>query len=368
ERLRRLPKVDLHRHLEASARLETLWEFHQASGERMHASLEAFRRAVVIPEGETPGFAAFLGRFMALRFCYGGERELERLAREVVADAAADGVVHLELRLHPAFWARRMSREHTAAAPTTAGSGETISAAPLSTHECERAFAALARGARSEAQARGISVGFILSLGRHADAGTNRAAAELIHRPAGAEFCGVDVAGDEALPLDPVLPFVRMCAGRGLPVTLHAGEDPRPEAGGARGVREALERHAAVRIGHGVRAVEDPAVLAALCARGAALEVCLTSNVQTAAAADFASHPVHGLLAAGVRVTLNTDDPLLSDISLTDEYLRAHERAGLPLETLRGIAVNGAEAAFLPADRRAALKSLIADAWDAQQD
>jgi adenosine deaminase len=126
-----------------------------------------------------------------------------------------------------------------------------------------------------------------------------------------------------------------------------------------------VERYHAARIGHGVRAVESPAVLKLLADRKIALEVCLTSNVQTQAAPSYAEHPLRQLMAAGVPATLNTDDPLISGITLTEEYARAHERCGLPLQALRDLAVQGAEASFLPATERTKLSARIRDEWNA---
>lgn len=166
------------------------------------------------------------------------------------------------------------------------------------------------------------------------------------------------------MPLAPVLPFVRAWQSAGRAFTLHAGEDPRPAAAGALGVRDALLEHGATRIGHGVRALEDPAALALLRDLGTPLEVCLTSNVQTGAAASYAAHPLRKLLDAGVRATLNTDDPLLSAVTLTEEYARAHERAGLSLRELRTLAVNGAAAAWLLDSERAPLITRVTQAWD----
>ncbi|MBI3828974.1 MAG: adenosine deaminase [Planctomycetes bacterium] len=362
-RLRALPKTELHCHLEAAARLETLWDLHRAAGETLHASLGEFQQRVVLPEGAAPGFPAFLGRFSMLRFCYGGTAGLERIAREVVADFAADGVVHLELRLNPVFWARRLTR---AATLVQLVPGEETIAGPLpSAAAIAQAVQAIVRGAQAEAARCKISVGFILSFGRHVEAPANAAAAQLFEEPVGRAFSAVDVAGDEALPLQPVLPFVESGRKAGLAVTLHAGEDPRAEAPGANGVREAVEQYHAARIGHGVRAVESPAVLKLLADRKIALEVCLTSNVQTQAARSYSEHPLRQLLAAGVPATLNTDDPLISGITLTEEYARAHERCGLPLHALRDLAVQGAAAAFLPAAERTKLVARVSEAWDA---
>ncbi|MCZ7647626.1 MAG: adenosine deaminase family protein [Planctomycetota bacterium] len=350
--LRALPKVELHRHLEGALRIETLWEFHEAAGARVHASREALRRALVVDAAAPPDFRAYLARFAALRFRYGGPEALERIGREAVADAAGEGVAHLELRLAPLFWAARLREQ-----PPVANLAQ-LPLPPL--EDLELACEALARGADAEAARRGLSLAFILCLNRQLAPEANVLQADLLGRPAGAAFAAVDVCGDEAVPLE----AVGAALARGLrarPATLHAGEDPA--ARGAANVREAVERFGARRIGHGVRAVEDPAVLELLRAKTATLEVCPTSNIQTAAAPSFEAHPLRALVEAGVRVTLNTDNPTLSAVTLTDEYLRAHERCGLTRAQLREVAVASAEAAFLPDAPRRVLVARVAAAW-----
>ena len=361
-RLRALPKVELHRHLEAAARLETLWELHQAAGETMHASLDEMRAALVAPDGAAPGFIGFLSRFLKLRFHYGDAAAVARLVREVVQDAAADGVVHLEIRFSPTFWARCMKRLDFGM-PDPANPLSTP--APIPTvDEAAQAAEIILRAARAEAERRAISVSFILSISRNAGVEVNRPGTELLTRPVGAAFAGVDVAGDESFPIEGVAELFEPWRTAGKVLTLHAGEDPRAEAGGARNVREAVERYGAARIGHGIRAIEDPKVIELLQRRGVVLEVCPTCNVLTRAARSFSEHPLKRLAEAGVAVTLNTDDPLLCGIGLTEEYARAHERCGLSLEHLRAAALQGARAALLPEAARSKLIQRVTAAWD----
>lgn len=348
-RLRALPKVELHRHLEGAFRISTLWDFHRSQNATLHESEAALRAALEVPPGERPGFLPFLNRFAAVRFPYGDLDAIRRLGREAVEDARADGIVHLEVRFSPVFLARRLR-------------GVPASDAPPPDELVEAAAEALIAGAREAAAASGVSLAFICCLGRHFSAAVNRPSAELLRRPVGRHFAALDVAGEEAFPMAGLDGFFEpwRAAGRGL--TLHAGEDPGGP--GARNVREAVEVYGAERVGHGVRAAEDPATLALLREAGTVLEVCVTSNVQTTAAPDYARHQLHALLDAGVKATLNTDDPMLSAIDLTEEYARAHERCGVSLKQLRDLAVAGAEAAFLPEAERTALSQRIAAAWD----
>jgi adenosine deaminase len=349
---RSLPKVDLHRHLEGALRLETLWEFHCREKQRLHRSLAALRAACSIAPGERPGFQGFLNRFPGLRFKYGGAEALQRIAAEAVADAAADGVVHLELRFSPIFCALRM-KDAPAGGVAVPGS--------VSRAEAERAAEAVVHGAREEAARRGISVIFIVTMARHFGVAMHRPAAELLHRPIGAALDGLDLAGDESHSAGGFSDFLREWQAEGRFITIHAGEDRR--AGGPQNVREALAEWKADRIGHGVRAIEDRDLVRLLARQRVALEMCPTSNVQTRACACFRAHPLKRLLAAGVAATINTDDPAISGTTLSEEYYRAARYCGLNWRQLRACALNAAKAAFLPEHAKAGLAARIAEGW-----
>ena len=137
----------------------------------------------------------------------------------------------------------------------------------------------------------------------------------------------------------------------------HAGETVGPSA-----VWAAVSELGAERIGHGIGAASDPELLAVLASRRIALDVCLVSNLRTGAVPSLAAHPLPVLLAAGVPVTLSTDDPGMFDTGLNGEYLSAHEQFGLGRDELAGIARAGAQAAFCPEDIRAGILAGIDDA------
>jgi adenosine deaminase len=350
ECLRALPKVDLHRHLEGSLRLSTLWEFHRRNKQTLHASFAALKAACTVAPGARPGFAGFLARFPGLRFRYGGADALERIAAEAVADAAADGVVHLELRFSPVFCALRIRPVAGARAPSDLA---TIA-------EAERATEAVVRGARAEAARRGISVAFVVTLGRHFGAAFNECAASLLHRPIGRAIAGLDLAGNEAFAAEEFAPFFREWRAAGRGITIHAGEDAA--GAGAQNVRAALAL-GADRIGHGVQAICDAALVALLARKRTVLEMCPTSNIQTRACRSLRAHPAKRLLAAGVRVAIGSDDPAISQTCLSLEYFRAARYCGLSVSELRACAINAARGAFLPDAERAALVKWIVAAW-----
>ena len=145
-----------------------------------------------------------------------------------------------------------------------------------------------------------------------------------------------------------------------LGITIHAGE-----AGRAANVREAVEVLHAQRIGHGISAIEDSSVVQLLRQHSVTLEVCPTSNLQTGAIDNFGLHPLRDLYVLGVNVTINTDDPSISDTTLTDEYMVAVLGLGVSLPDLRQCLRNSIHAAFLPLAERQRLEQLILSEFDA---
>jgi adenosine deaminase len=161
----------------------------------------------------------------------------------------------------------------------------------------------------------------------------------------------LDLAGDElGFPGALFVEHFRRARDGGLRTIAHAGEADGPDS-----VRQALDGLGAERIGHGVRAIEDPALVERLAADGVPLEVCPTSNVQTSTVPGYGEHPLGRLLAAGVVATLNTDDPSISGIDLPHEYRVAREEMGLGDAELATLQRNGFAAAFLDDAERAEL-------------
>lgn len=318
----RLPKAELHRHLEGSIRPETLLELAREA--RLGLSpREILRRTSM--RGEKPGFRRFLSKFALYRGLYPSRDWIERIAFEAAEDARRDGIVYLELRFSPAHFARRLKAQ-----------GEDVAA-----------------WIASAARRSGLEIRFIATFGRDFSLRENKPTTQAVE---GTNlFSGVDLAGDEVRPAEPFRALFRKFD---LPVTLHAGE-----AGGAANVREAIERFGARRIGHGVRALEDPEVLELARTRGVHFEVCLTSEIQTGAAPSWRRHPALRLARAGLPVSLNTDDPSICGVRLSGEYERAR-RCGWAEEELARAAEAAAEAAFLPDSERRRLAARLRAAWE----
>lgn len=324
-RLRALPKVDLHRHLEGSLRLQTLAEIAQEHGIDLPSyDIEYLRRFATVTTDERPDFHLFLAKFAFLQRFYPTQAAVERVAYEAVADAAADNIKYLELRFNPVVPTREQG----------------FSLNQVVTWVC----GAVARAQRDYE----ICARLILQIDRRGslDMASEIVDIALAHRDDG--VVGLDLAGYEvAYPAWRFTDVFRRAGLEGLGITIHAGEE-----GGAGNVREAIELLGANRIGHGVRSVENSDVVQLVRGRGVTLEVCPTSNLQTAVVRGFSTHPLPDLLALGLRVTINTDDPSVSDTTLTDEYMAAVMAMGVTLDQIENAIVVAAEGAFLPQGER----------------
>lgn len=330
-----LPTIELHRHLEGSLRLSTLVDVANACDLPLPRTADGLRPLVQVVPGEPRSWDVFLSKFRILRQFFRSEDIIRRVVREAVADAAADGVRYLELRFTPVALANAIG------APFASVIGWV----------CEEATAEAARC--------GIETRLIVSINRHESHELGASVFDAAFDFTGHGVVAVDLAGREPeVDVRPFGPLFERARAHGLGVTIHAGEWV-----GAQGVREALEVFAPERIGHGVRAADDPALLDLLARRGTVLEVCPTSNVDSGVVPALDQHPLPALLRAGVRVTLNTDDPGLCNLTLSDEFARV--RAALPVSDgdLAQMIVTAAEAAFLPVEQRRTLVAAYRDRW-----
>ena len=326
EFLVRLPKSELHCHLDGSLRPETLLELGAASGALLPAAdVVGVRRAMRVPDGCT--LETYLSSFSVTLDVLQTAAALERVAFELAEDAAREGVWYLEVRFAPILNTRLgLSVDDVVAA---VGRG-------------------LARAERDTGIVARIIICALRQMGPQASLEVARFA--VAHQHAG--VVGFDLAGAEAgHPAGAHVAAFRYAQAHALACTCHAGE-----ADGAESVRQAIEVCDAIRIGHGTRLIEDGALTAYAAAHGVALEVCLTSNVQTGATSSYRSHPLRAYLDQGVPVVLCTDNRLMSDTTVTSEYAHAAAAHALTLDELCAMARTGFEYSFLPeAEGRALL-------------
>ncbi len=332
-----LPKIDLHRHLEGSLRLGTALEVARTYGLRLPIGTSQLRPLVQVTRQDPLTFRNFLSKFETLRNFYQSPEVVQRVTYEAVSDAAGDNVKYLELRFTPMALAK--ARSYSLDDVT----GWVLEAAGRAARENDITVRLIASMNRNEGLEIGAEV-TRLAIQHYADG-----------------IVGLDLAGDEVnYPAEPFAELFQEARRVGLGITVHAGEWT-----GAPSVRHAIETMQAHRIGHGVRVLEDPEVAALARARGVYFEVCPTSNLQSGVVSRMEDHPLPQMIEAGLRVTLNTDDPGVSDITLTDELLVAVRQLGLSPEALRATLLNSARAAFLPRAERAALEATFRARLDA---
>lgn len=313
-----MPKAELHLHLDGALRVDTALELARTRGidaPRTYADMFA---ALVAP-GSTESQAALLDAFGLPVSLMQDAEALERVTVELVQAKAADRVRYCEIR-----WAPMLHTER--GLPLAEGIG------------------AVSHGAQMAGAKTGTEVRLICVAVRSHDPADNVRLAEVAAGFSEEGVVGFDFASLEDEFPDPLVHRAAFDAARaaGMRITLHAGE----LHDGGEGVRRALAV-GPERIAHGVGAIEDSPLCAELRARSITLDLCPTSNVQAASVASLAEHPVARLHRIGVPVTISTDDPTISDITLTEEYLRAMRHTGLTVGELWRINRHALAAAFL---------------------
>lgn len=351
-----LPKVSLHDHLDGGLRPRTIIELAEEIGLELPVSTPRELAAWFAEQSDSGSLVDYLRTFDLTTGVLQTAHGLRRVARELVADLVADGVVYGETRWAPEQHLQRGLSLDEAVEAVQEGLEEGIAAAR-------------AAGAR-------IRVGQLVTAMRHAGDGLAIAQLALRHRDRG--VVGFDIAGAElGHPPSRLRPAFDLLAEHFFPVTVHAGE-----ADGLESIRGALLDGRALRLGHGVRIAEDLArdgtdeeftyvTLGTLAQwvrdRRIPLELSCSSNLQTGAIAawgqEFADHPFDLLYQLGFTVTVNVDNRLQSATTLTRELGLLADAFDYDLDDLLTFQLNAAEAAFLPVELREELSDLIEDGF-----
>ena len=326
-----LPKVELHRHLEGSLRLMTMSEIARQHGVTVPDTTYNLSGLVQVQDQDPMTFTNFLDKFKTLRLFYKSPDVIHRVTREAVEDAAHDNIRYLELRFTPVALSR-------------------AEGFPL--HDV---MDWVLSSAREAAQKNNIKVRLIASVNRHESPELAEQVAWLAAERIQDGLVGLDLAGNEAeYKSDPFHEIFKEAKQSGLHVTIHAGE-----WGSAANVRDAIENLGAERIGHGVRVMEDENVVALAKEHETAFEVCVTSNYQSGVVGSRTKHQLPSMIEAGLNVTVNTDDPSVSRITLSHEYHHIFEELHVPLDVLKNTVINAAQAGFLPEDEKQELTALL---------
>lgn len=275
--IQKWPKIELHVHLDGSLRIETVQELLPQRKDI---------RAQMIASLDCKDLNAYLTKFDLPGEVMQTKENIKRVSRELAEDLCADGIIYAEIRFAP--------MKHTK-------KGLTI----------KEVLDAVLEGL----QEGPIETGVLLSLMRGAHKEDNQRVVELARRYIGKGVVGLDLAGAEAVyRTRDYEDIFTVAAMNHIPFTIHAGEADGPES-----IWDALS-FGASRIGHGIRAIEDPLLIKELTDRNIVLEVCPTSNLQTKAVLSYLDHPLLKLYEKGVHVTINTDNRTVSHVTLTEEY------------------------------------------------
>ncbi len=329
EQLRRLPKAELHCHLDGSVRPQTLLELGRELGIRMpRDSADSLRDYMLVSDAKS--LEDYLQRFEVTVSVMQTADAIERIAYELGADAAADGVRYIEVRNAPILNSRGDLEL-----------GEALEAQIRGLERAERDHDIIARS-------------IVCSL-RQLPPETSLELAQLAVAYKNKGVVAFDLAGGEkGFPASHHAEAFAYARKHNLAVTVHAGEGD-----GARSVRDAVHSCGAHRLGHATRLIEDPELTQYVNDRRIGLEICLTSNVQTHAAKSYETHPLRQYFDRGMNLTLNTDNRLMSGTTLTDEYVYAARHLDFTLDELCTLALNGFESAFLPWEQRVKLLETV---------
>lgn len=333
--IERLPKTDLHCHFDGSIRLDTFIELAKKRGVTLPSDdpqtlMEKLKFGRVRKTLEE-----YLRGFDFLVAVLQHPEDIERAFFEVCEDAALENVWHLELRYCPLL--------HTAQGMSSA---EVVEA-------CIRA---------SERAARelGISVGHILCGLKHNEGSSILAMAKLAVQYRSQGVVGFDLAGpEEGYPIRDHLEAIYYAKRNHLFITLHAGESYGPES-----IAQAVHEAGAHRIGHGTSLIKDPELLSYVVNHRIGVEACPISNWHTGSVKSLDEHPLRLFLKSGVRVSINTDNRLCSDTTITEEIMAVMEHLDLGLNDIKRLLINGFKSAFLPYEGRARMLKEFNAEWE----
>lgn len=321
----RLPKAELHVHLDGSLRPQTMLELAAEYGKPMPATEpEALRDYMHVKDARN--LVEYLERFEITLSVMQTADALERIAYELAEDLARENVRYAEIRYSPILNVRE-------GLPLT----EAVDAPLRGLQRAQREF--------------GIRTAIIICGIRNMDPATSRDLADLTVAYKNRGVVAFDLAGAEYnYPAKKHKDAFYTVINKNMAATIHAGE-----AYGAESIHQALHYCQASRIGHGTRLFEDPDLMRYIGDHRIPIEICLTSNVQTRAVPSFEAHPLRMYYDAGLVLSLNTDNRLMSATTVTEEYWRAHQYQRFTFDELASISLMTFDSAFLPWEEKQAL-------------
>src|SRR5215831_13249751 len=326
ELLQRLPKTDLHCHLDGSVRLDTVLDLARKQGVKLATFDRGELQQMLVAGEQVTSLDDYLRAFDITLSVMQTEDALERTAYELAEDAWRENVRYIEVRYSPLLHTRQGLR-------------------PAQVVE------AVLRGLRTAKRELGIRYGLILCAIRSLGADQSLRIAELCVAFKNRGVVGFDLAGSEVNnPAKLHKHAFQLVIDNNINCTAHAGEAFGPDS-----IHQAIHKCGAHRIGHGTRLVESGDLLNFVNDHRIPIEVCPSSNVQTHAATGWDTHPVDFFVDYGLRVTINTDNRLMSDTTVTRELHLCHQHYGWSLQTIKEIIIAGFKSAFMPYREKADL-------------
>jgi adenosine deaminase len=332
ELIKKLPKAELHCHLDGSPRIATLIDLADKQKNKL-PTMDPDELHKILSVGDNLGtLEDYIHRFDITLSVMQTPEALTRCAYELAEDCHNDGVRYLEVRYSPIL--------HT-------NHGMTL----------PESVTAVRQGLENAQNDFGIKSGIIICGIRHIPPEISLKLADLTVQFKNKGVVGFDLAGaEENFPAKHHQEAFSLILRNNINTTLHAGEAFGPES-----IHQAIHYCGAHRIGHGTRLLENPELMDFVNDHRIALEICLTSNVHTRSISSLKDHPFKYYFDRHLRVTLNTDNRLISNTTLSQEYLLAHKLYGLSMSNIRGIIINGFKSVFMHHEER---RSMINDVLD----
>jgi len=328
--LKKMPKTDLHVHLDGSVRMETLLDLADKQNVRLPESDPRKLKKLLVPGLHCKSLVDYLRPFDIVLSVLQEEEALSRVAFELAEDAAKENTWYMEVRYSPVL--------HT-------NNGLKVT----------QIVDAVLDGLQRAEKKYNIKTGIIVCGMRNIDPETSMMIADLVVAYKNQGVVGFDLAGaEENHPAKHHREAFYRTLNNNINTTAHAGEAYGPDS-----IHQALHYCGAHRIGHGTRLKEDGDLLNYVNDHRIPLEICLTSNIQTKAAVSYEKHPLKFYYDYGLRVTINTDNRMISNTTLTKELWLAAKHANLSMEDIKTIIIAGFKSAFLPMRQKAILLNLV---------
>ena len=328
--IKAMPKTDLHVHLDGSVRISTLLDLAKKQNVKLPESDPKKLKKLLVPGLHCKSLVDYLRPFDIVLSVLQEEEALSRVAYELAEDAAKENIWYMEVRYSPILHMNKGLKVT-----------QIVDAVLDGLHRAERKY--------------NIKTGIIVCGMRNIDPETSFMIADLAVAYKNQGVVGFDLAGaEENHPAKHHREAFYRTLNNNINTTAHAGEAYGPES-----IHQAIHYCGAHRIGHGTRLKEDGDLMNYVNDHRIPLEICVTSNIQTKAAPSYDKHPLKFYYDYGLRVTINTDNRLISNTTLTKELWLAAKYANLNMEDLKTIIVAGFKSAFLPMRQKAILLNLV---------